>query len=186
MRSCHHILAVLLLAAACSGEEPTEDVLADPNAGTETPAGEDPDQTAQPTEEQQPPVQEPVPPAMRACQLVSVQPVQVTAVATSADAGQVVIRPDGQKPYSITLPQGSPGYLTFEVPDWATEVLFFAPADASYTVAGGTEMHAVRPNTSCPASGITEYRRSYHEWGSHVVEFAATGPRQVWFATFLP
>jgi hypothetical protein len=187
MRPSRCVLAVLAVTACADGQS-AEPRQVDASSGAAPPvvrdAGEGGSEAG--AGEQPLPVEDVVAPAVRGCQLLAVPPVPVTAVADPADAGQVVIRTDSAAPYSITLPQGSSGYLTLEVTEWSTDVVFFAPEGTSYTVAGGSEVHPVRRNPSCAERAIGEYRRNYHHWGPYVVEFAATGPRQVWFATFLP
>jgi hypothetical protein len=121
--------------------------------------------------------------AATACDAVLNGTPEVLIAALSAgEAATAPVVANGQSVYMVTLPEGAPGFVELEIPDWETTQAFFTVADIEYTIT--TEANAQMPGARevvslCPDAGITDQRVFFPHWTPATIEFGATGPRMI-------
>ncbi|MGC6419126.1 MAG: hypothetical protein ACON3Z_18510, partial [Bradymonadia bacterium] len=108
--------------------------------------------------------------AQAACALIDAAADEVLAVAVEGDAGQVLLTPQRNRTYSVTIPDTGVGFVTLEVPDWAVTIGAFLNFQQRLTVLDPMQVtEVVVPlswNGACTDSDITDQRLHYHSWGS--------------------
>ena len=108
--------------------------------------------------------------ARAACALIDGAADEVLAVAVEGDAGQVLLTPQRNRTYSVTIPDTGVGFVTLEVPDWAVTIGAFLNFQQRLTVLDPMQVtEVVVPlswNGACTDSAITDQRLHYHSWGS--------------------
>jgi hypothetical protein len=120
---------------------------------------------------------------MAACDAVLNGTPEVLVAASSAgDAATAPVVADGMTVFTITLPDGAPGFVQLEIPDWETTQWFFTVPDIEYTIT--TQANAQTPGPReqvavCPDAGITEQSVFFPHWTPATIEFGATGPREI-------
>lgn len=109
-------------------------------------------------------------------------PQPLVAALTAGEAATAPVVSDGQSVYMITLPEGAPGFIELEIPDWETTQAFFTVADIEYTIttdANAQEPGPREPVALCPEANITDQRVYFPHWTPATIEFGATGPRMI-------
>ena len=125
--------------------------------------------------------------AQLGCDLLEGRGTAVIAVDSEADAGQVLLLPSETESYLISLPEGGPGYLTMEVPEWAAEISIYVEESTRYQVLGAEVqlLTELAPNPLCAERGITHRSHHFHSWGAFTIAFEAEGPREAQVALVL-
>lgn len=122
-------------------------------------------------------------PAAAACEaFANASPQMIVAATSAAEAATATLVSDAQVVYQVTLPEGAPGFVELQIPDWNTTQAFFTVADIEYTVTvmDNSQVPQPRqPDAACPDAGITDQRIFFPHWTPATIEFSATGPREV-------
>ena len=99
---------------------------------------------------------------------------QIQIVELEDEAGQVLLTPQPETGFSMTIPETGFGYLTLEVPDWAITIAastYFEHTVTIFDPDGVTqEIVPLSWNGACPDKGLTDHRTKYHSWGSFTVK----------------
>jgi hypothetical protein len=121
--------------------------------------------------------------AAAACDAMTNGTPQMLLAATSAgEAATAPVVADGQTLYMVTLPEGAPGFVELQIPDWETTQAFFTVQDIDYTITtdANAQMPGPRdPVAACPDAGLTDQRVFFPHWTPATIEFGATGPREI-------
>ena len=108
--------------------------------------------------------------AQAACALIDAAADEILAVAVEGDAGQVLLTPQRNRTYRVTIPDTGVGFVTLEVPDWAVTIGGFLHYEQQLTVLDPDFVtEVVVPlswNGACSDSDMTDQRLHYHSWGS--------------------
>ena len=108
--------------------------------------------------------------AQAACALIDGAADEVLAVAVEGDAGQVLLTPQRNRTYRVTIPDTGVGFVTLEVPDWAVTIGGFLHYEQQLTVLDPDfvteEVVPLSWNGACSDSDMTDQRLHYHSWGS--------------------
>lgn len=107
-------------------------------------------------------------------------PTDMIAAATPDDAATATTVPDSTALYHVILPEGAPGYVELQIPDWETTQAFITDAAIEYTITTDANAQVAQPRV--PVSGcedITEQDVFFPHWTPATIEFAAEGPREI-------
>ncbi len=122
-------------------------------------------------------------PAAQACEaFANATPEPVIAALTAGEAATATLVSGSDVVYLVTLPEGAAGFVSLEIPEWETTQAFFTVADIDYTVTvvdNSLVAQPRQPDAACPEAGITDQRIYFPHWTPALIEFSATGPREV-------
>jgi hypothetical protein len=107
-------------------------------------------------------------------------PTDMIAAATPDDAATATTVPDETALYHVILPEGAPGYVELQIPDWETTQAFVTDAAIEYTITTDAQAQVAQPRV--PVVGcedITEQHVFFPHWTPATLEFAAEGPREI-------
>lgn len=110
----------------------------------------------------------------------TIAPTDMIAATSPGDAATATMVPDPGALYRIVLPEGAPGYVELQIPDWETTQAFITEAAIEYTIT--TEQNAQVPEARVPVEGcedIAEQHVFFPHWTPATIEFAAEGPREI-------
>jgi hypothetical protein len=180
------VLAILALLAACGADESKDSAAEDADTDTDTDADTDTDTDADtdtdtdtdmtlgPDDDY----------AAAACLLFEGDPTTITAASSQADAGHVLIEPDGGLNYLVERPTpGGDAWVMLEVADWAVDVRFFVSAGTEYELIYSPEdaelLRAEANNGACPDAGIGDQELKIHSWGDYPLHFMSGSEDQI-------
>ncbi|MFV8749647.1 hypothetical protein ACNOYE_03735 [Nannocystaceae bacterium ST9] len=190
-------LALALLLAACTVDEGSADLAegesesgddtttsaGETDTGEATDAGETTDTEGEATDtEGETTGDEDDALAAAACEaLAGTTTAPILAAASAEEAATSIIVPDPALVYEVSLPEGAPGFVSLQIPEWKTTQAFFTLADIDYVVSvpSGDDQGPRETNAACPELGFTDQRIYFEHWTPALIEFSAEGPRQV-------
>jgi hypothetical protein len=114
--------------------------------------------------------------------LLTGTPEMLIAAISAGEAATAPVVADGMTFYMVTLPPDAAGFVQLEIPAWETTQAFFTVQDIDYTVTTGNDVLNPGPRelvSLCPEAGITDQRIYFPHWTPAVIEFGATGPREI-------
>jgi hypothetical protein len=107
-------------------------------------------------------------------------PTDMIAATTPDDAATATTLPDSTALYHVILPEGAPGYVELQIPDWETTQAFVTDTAIEYTISTSAQAHVAQPRV--PVAGcedISEQHVFFPHWTPATIEFAAEGPREI-------
>lgn len=110
----------------------------------------------------------------------TITPTDMIAATTPDDAATATMVPDPMALYHVILPEGAPGYVELQIPDWETTQAFVTEAAIQYTIT--TDANAQVAEARVPVAGcedITEQHVFFPHWTPATIEFGAEGPREI-------
>lgn len=109
-------------------------------------------------------------------------PQVIIAAATAGEAATAPVVPDSQTVYQVTLPEGAAGFIELQIAEWETTQVFYTVETIDYVVTVETNSQvpeAREPDATCPDAGITRQAIFFPHWTPALIEFSATGPREI-------
>ncbi len=119
-------------------------------------------------------------PAAHACEQVAEAGTAVAAGADPAAAGAITI---GEAPFTVTLVDSAPGYVSVEVTGDTAALLFLDTADVAASLWHGDEEVGLpdpAPNELCPDEIPEHYDLDFHEAGTWTLELGPAAVPDVW------
>jgi hypothetical protein len=119
-------------------------------------------------------------PEVHACEHVSEGGTAITAGADTASAPGIAV---GDEPYTVTLVDSAPGYLSIEISEDTPALLFMGTADVAATLWHGEEEEGLpdpAPNDLCPDDIPEHFDLDFHEAGTFYLELGPAAVSDVW------
>jgi hypothetical protein len=114
--------------------------------------------------------------------MINGTPEMLLAATSAGEAATAPVVADGVTMYIVTLPEGAPGFVELQIPEWETTQAVFTAQDIDYTITTAANAQTPGPRelvAACPDAGITDQRVFFPHWTPATFEFGATGPREI-------